>query len=108
VSDATQVGSSKNKNNNKKKAGGKNQPLASARTAVAAAATTGGGWGPQGDKHPHQVSGSDDGGTRYPEHNSTCHIIEECWEMKKLMKQYHEQLKQQRDDDAPSCQREGK
>jgi hypothetical protein len=43
-----------------------------------------------------------------PVHNSTCHSIEECWEINKLTKQYREQLKQQRGDDAPSRQREGK
>jgi hypothetical protein len=41
-------------------------------------------------------------------HNSTCHSAEECQEIKKLMEQYHEQLKQQRGDGAPSHQREGK
>jgi hypothetical protein len=41
-------------------------------------------------------------------HNSTYHNIEECQEIKKLVEQYREQLKQQRDDGAPFCQWEGK
>jgi hypothetical protein len=41
-------------------------------------------------------------------HNSTYHNIEECQEIKKLVEQYREQLKQQRGDGAPFCQREGK
>jgi hypothetical protein len=36
------------------------------------------------------------------------HSVEEYREIKKLMKQYHEQLKQHRGDGAPSRQREGK
>jgi hypothetical protein len=36
------------------------------------------------------------------------HSGEECWEIKKLVEQYHEQLKQQRGDGAPSRQWEGK
>jgi hypothetical protein len=35
------------------------------------------------------------------------HNTEECQKIKKLMKQYHEQLKQ-REDGTPSHQREGK
>jgi hypothetical protein len=41
-------------------------------------------------------------------HNSTCHSAEECREIKKLIEQYHEHLKQQHNDGAPSCQRDGK
>jgi hypothetical protein len=41
-------------------------------------------------------------------HNSTRHNAEEYREMKKLVEQYCEQLKQQRGDGAPSPQREGK
>jgi hypothetical protein len=37
-----------------------------------------------------------------------CHSIEECREIKKLVEQYREQLKQQRGDGMPSCQWEGK
>jgi hypothetical protein len=40
-------------------------------------------------------------------YNSTRHSADDCQEIKKLVKQYREQQKQQRDD-APSCQREGK
>jgi hypothetical protein len=36
------------------------------------------------------------------------HSTEECREIKNLVEQYHEQLKQQCGDDAPSCQQEGK
>jgi hypothetical protein len=35
-------------------------------------------------------------------HNSTCHNAKECREIKKLTEQYHEHLKQQRDDGVPS------
>jgi hypothetical protein len=106
ASAATQGGGSKNKN--KKKADGSNQPLAGAPTVVVAAVVAGGGRGPCGDKRPYQASGSDDGGAHCPVHNSTCHSAEECREIKKLVKQYHEQLKQQHGDSAPSHQREGK
>jgi hypothetical protein len=41
-------------------------------------------------------------------HNSMRHSTEECREIKKLTKQYREQLKQHRGDGAPSRQREGK
>jgi hypothetical protein len=37
-----------------------------------------------------------------------CHSTEECREIKKLVEQYHEQLKQQHCDSASSCQRKGK
>jgi hypothetical protein len=92
ASAAAQGGGSKNKNK-KKKADGSNQPLAGAPTAVVATATAGGGLGSRGDKHPRQASDSDDGGVHCPVHNSTRHITEECWEIKKLTKQYHGQLK---------------
>jgi hypothetical protein len=36
------------------------------------------------------------------------HSTEECWEIKNLVEQYHEQLKQQCGDGAPSRQQEGK
>jgi hypothetical protein len=35
-------------------------------------------------------------------HNSTCHNAEECQEIKKLTEQYHEQLKQQRNNVTPA------
>jgi hypothetical protein len=101
-------GGSKNKKKKKKKTDGNNQPLVGAPTAAAAAAVVGGGRGPRGDKRPHQASGSDDGGTCCQVHNSTHHNVEECWKIKKLTEQYREHLKQQRDDSAPSHQREGK
>jgi hypothetical protein len=93
----------------KKKDGGNSQPLAGAPTAAAAAAA-GGGRGPQGDKHPRQISSSDDGGVRCPVHNSARHSTGECQKIKKLVDHYHEQLKQQQqhEDDAPSRQRESK
>jgi hypothetical protein len=78
-----QGGGSKNKNNEKKKADGNNQPLAGAPTTTAAAAAVG-GRGPQGDKRTRQASGNDNGGTCCPVHNSTCHNMEECREIKKL------------------------
>jgi hypothetical protein len=105
ASAVAQGGGRKNKNNKKKKVGDNNRPLAGAPTAAAAATAVGGG---RGDKRSHQASSSDDGGVCYPVHNSTCHITEECREIKKLVEQYREHLKQQRDDDAPSRQREGK
>jgi hypothetical protein len=40
-------------------------------------------------------------------HNATCHSAEECREIKKLT-EYRKQLKQQRNDGAPSRQQEGK
>jgi hypothetical protein len=95
----------------KKKATDNNRPLVGAPTAAIAAAAAGGGHGPRGDnKHPRQASDSDDGRTRCPVHNFTRHTAGECWEIKKLAEQYREQLKQQqqREDGAPSRQREGK
>jgi hypothetical protein len=89
----------------KKKADGNNYLLAGVPTATVAAAAVGGGCGPRGDKKCiHQASGSDDGGARCPVHNCTCHNAGECWEIKKLMEQYREQLKQhqQCEDGAPS------
>jgi hypothetical protein len=41
-------------------------------------------------------------------HNSMHHSAEECREIKKLVEQYRELLKQQRGDGTPSRQREGK
>jgi hypothetical protein len=103
VGDQAQGGGSSKK---KKKAGG-NQPLAGAPTAATAA--VGGGRGePRGDKRPCQPSNSDDGSTKCPVHNSTCHIASKCQEIKKLAEQFHEKMQQQRQDGAPSRQREGK
>jgi hypothetical protein len=69
----------------------------------------GGGRGWQrGDKHPHQSSNSDDGNAKYPVHNSTRHSASECREIKKLAEQFREKIQQQRQDGAPSQQREGK
>jgi hypothetical protein len=42
-----------------------------------------------------------------PVHNSTCHTAVECQEIKKLAEQFCEKM-QQRQDGAPSHQREGK
>jgi hypothetical protein len=94
-------------NNNKKKKVGGNQTLVEAPTAVAAAADGGRG-GPRGNKRPRQPSNSDDGSTKCPLHNSTCHTASECREIKKLTEQFHEKMQQQRQDGAPSRQWEGK
>jgi hypothetical protein len=90
--DAAAQSSGKNKRK-KKKAGSNNKMLAGASTAAAAA--TGGGHGPRGEKRPRQPSGSDEGGLRCPVHNSRCHSAEECRKIKKLVKQFREQQKQQ-------------
>jgi hypothetical protein len=86
---AAQVsGNNGNKNNKKKKAGGNNKLLTGASIAAVAAAAR--GRGPRGDKHPHQASSNDDGGTQCQIHNSTHHSAGECWEIKKVMEQFHE------------------
>jgi hypothetical protein len=95
-----------NSNNKKKKVGG-NQPLAGAPTATAVA-TGGGRGGPRGDKRPRQPFNSDDGSTKCLVHNSLCHTVSECREIKKLTKQFREKMQKQRQDDAPFRQREGK
>jgi hypothetical protein len=41
-------------------------------------------------------------------HNSTCHTASECWEIKKLVKQFREKMQQQHQDGAPFRQWEGK
>jgi hypothetical protein len=99
-------GGGNDKKKKKKKAGG-NQPLAGAPTAAVAAAGGGRG-GPRGDKRPRQPSNSDDGSTKCPVNNSTCHTASECWEIKKLTEQFREKMQQQRQDGVPSRQREGK
>jgi hypothetical protein len=43
-----------------------------------------------------------------PVHNSTRHTASECQEIKKLVEQFREKMQQQRQDGAPSRQREGK
>jgi hypothetical protein len=70
-----------NKASKKKKAGDNNQPLAGAPTTVAIEA--GGGRDPRGDKHPRQVCGSNNSGTRCPVHKSVRHNVSECREIKK-------------------------
>jgi hypothetical protein len=62
----------------------------------------------RGDKCPRQPSNSDDGSTKCPVHNSTRHTASECREIKKLTEQFHKKMQQQRQDGAPSRQREGK
>jgi hypothetical protein len=74
----------------KKRAGNKDKMLAGAPTSTAAAA--GGGRGPCGSKRPRQLSVSHEGDQWCPVHNSKRHNIEECWEIKKLAKQFCEQL----------------
>jgi hypothetical protein len=96
--DAVTQGSGEN--NKKKKASGKDKPLVGAPTTVAT--TAGGGHGSHGDKRPCQPSVSDDGGQRCPVHNSKRYNTEECWEIKKLAEQIHEQKKHE--DGASSCQ----
>jgi hypothetical protein len=93
-------------NNNNKKAGG-NQPLAEAPTAAPVAAGRGRD-GLRGDKRPRQPSNSNDGSTKCPVHNSTRHTASKCREIKKLAEQFREKIQQQRQDGAPSRQREGK
>jgi hypothetical protein len=99
-------GNNNNNNNNNKKAGG-TQPLAEAPTVVATAAGGGCG-GPRGDKHPCQLYNSDDGSVKCSVPNSTRHSASKCQEIKKLTEQLREKMQQQRQDGAPSCQREGK
>jgi hypothetical protein len=107
VGTQTQGGSNSNNNNkNKKKAGG-NRPLAGAPTTAAVAAGGGRG-GPRGNKRPRQLSNSDDDSTKCPVHNSTRHTASECREIKKLVEQFCDKMQQQRQDGAPSHQREGK
>jgi hypothetical protein len=106
---ATQGSSSNNNNNNNnnnKKVGGNNQPLAAAPTATAVVA--GGGRGPQSDKCLHQEFGSNDGGAQCLVHNSACHSVSECREIKKLAEQLREKQQQSRQEGVPSCQGEGK
>jgi hypothetical protein len=99
-------GGGNDKKKKKKKAGG-NQPLAGAPTA-AAAAKGGGRGGLRGDKRPHQPSNSNNGSMKCPVHNSMRHTASECREIKKLTEQFCEKMQQQRQDGAPSRQREGK
>jgi hypothetical protein len=101
--DANVAAQSNGKNKKKKKkAGGNNKLLAGAPTVAAAAAAAGahtitaaaaagGGRGPRGDKRPQQSSGSDEGGLWCSVHNSRCHNMEECREIKKLAEQFREQ-----------------
>jgi hypothetical protein len=84
------------------------QPTASRSTHAAAAMAGGGRGGPRGDKHPYQLSNSDDGRTKCSVHNSTGHTVSECREIKKLTKQFRDKMQQQRQDGVPSHQREGK
>jgi hypothetical protein len=52
---------------------------------------------------------SDEGGPQCLVHNSRHHSAEECWEIKKLTEQFHEQQKQQaRRNGTSPHQREGK
>jgi hypothetical protein len=104
--DAAAQSNGKNKKK-KKKADSNNKSLVGASTAAAAAA--GGGHGPRGDKRPRQPSGSDEGDLRCPVHNSRRHSAEECREIKKLVKQFLKQQKQQPcRDGTPPRQQEGK
>jgi hypothetical protein len=97
------------RNNNNKKVGG-NKSLAEAPTTTVAVAAVGGGRGGQrGDKCPRQPSNGGEGGVKCPVHNSTCDTASECWEIKKLVEQFHENMQQQPcQDGVPSRQREGK
>jgi hypothetical protein len=102
-----QGGGNRNNSNKKKKMTDGNQPLAGVPTTVAAAAG-GGSAGPRGDKHPRQQSNSDDGSTKCPVHNSTCHTALDYREIKKLAGQFRDKMQQQCQDSVPSCQWEGK
>jgi hypothetical protein len=95
-----------NDNKKKKKKASSNQPLTRAPTAVATVAGGGRG-GLRGDKRPRQPSNSDGTSTKCPVHNSMRHTAAECREIQKLVKQFRQKM-QQRQDGAPSCQREGK
>jgi hypothetical protein len=87
-----QSGSNGNNNNNKKKAGG-NQSLAGTPTTALAAAAVGGGRGlPRGDKCPRQPSNSNDGSSKCLVHNSRCHNMSECREIKKLTEEFCEKM----------------
>jgi hypothetical protein len=90
--DAAAQSGDKNKKK-KKKVSVHKKPLAGAPTnvAAAAAATVDGGRGPCGDKRPQQPSGSDEGNPWCPVHNSRCHNMEECREIKNLAEQFCEQ-----------------
>jgi hypothetical protein len=55
-----------------------------------------------------QLSNSNDRSMKCLVHNSTRHSTSECQEIKKLAEQLCDKMQQQRQDDAPSCQREGK
>jgi hypothetical protein len=81
---------------------GGNQPLAGAPTTAATAVAAG-----HGGKRPHQPSNSDDDSTKCLVHNSTHHTAVDYREIKKLAEQFREKM-QQRQDGAPSRQREGK
>jgi hypothetical protein len=104
--EAQTQGSGNNNNNNNNKKAGSNKPLAGVPTAAVAVAGGGRG-GPRGDKRPCQPSNSDDDSTKCPVYNSTRQTVSECQEIKKLTEQFREKM-QQRQDGAPSHQREGK
>jgi hypothetical protein len=96
-----------NEKKKKKTVGGKDKP--SEGVPIAVAAVAGGGCGPRGDKCPRQPFGSDEGGQWCPVHNSKCHNIEECREIKNLGERVREQQKQQqRQDSVPPRHREAK
>jgi hypothetical protein len=59
---------------------------------------------PHGEKWPRQPSGSNEDGPWCPVHNSRCHNMEECREIKKLMEQFRVEQKQQV---APEGNKEG-
>jgi hypothetical protein len=95
--DATAQSSGKTK---KKKKVGSNKSLVDAPTSTATVAAVGGGRCLCGDKRSWQPSGSDEGGLCCPVHNSMHYNTEECWEIKKLTEQFHEQQKQQLRNDS--------
>jgi hypothetical protein len=73
------------KNNKRKKAGGNQSLAGTPTTLVAATVASGGRGGQRDDKHPCQLSNSDEGSTKCLVHNSTCHTMLKCQEIKKLM-----------------------
>jgi hypothetical protein len=83
--EADAIAQSSGKNNKKKKSNNNNKSLAGAPTVVAIAAMAGGVHGPCGDKRHANPSAVMRVG-----HTDWCHNAEECQEIKKFAKQFHE------------------
>jgi hypothetical protein len=93
--EANATAQSSGKNKNRKKKSNNNKSLAGPPTSAAITAAAGGGHSPRGDKRSRQPSDSDEGGPWCSVHNSRRHSAKECREIKKLVKQFCEQQKQQ-------------